>query len=593
MKKLLAILLSVFMLFSLAACGGNTAGGKEEVAYSAAAAKCYNMDLSSIEGYESYVVENGTWAETYDVIIALSKTEADATKRTALYHAAEDLLMETGCICPLYFYTDIYMIKDSVKGYFGTPLGMKYYKYCTVDGSGENININLASEPDTIDPAANSSVDGGTICNACFSGLVGYDANGKLVADCAKELPTPVANEDGTVTYNFELRDGLKWSDGSDLTAADFEYSWKRAATDAYDYGYLFEVIDGMDYTGNLNVAASEDGKTFSVTLTVDVPYFFELCAFPTFMPVKKDVVEGNEAWATDPATYVSNGAYVLKSWDHDSQMVFVKNENYWDAANVSMNQITNYLSDDDVTILGWFKNGQCDFIDTVPNDEIATLKVEYPTEFQIGAQLGTYYVNFNNNANLLPASYCEGKSVEEITLANNDVRKALGLLLDRNYICEEIGQAGQEPASSFVSKGITNPDGSEFYKTAGHNAGFNGYYDVAESAFASNCAAAVETLKKYYTFDGDKITDFPSATYLFNTSTGHQAIGEYIQSALAAYGVNISLDNQEWNTFLQTRKDGNYTIARNGWLADYNDAISYLDMWVTSSGNNDAQFGK
>jgi oligopeptide transport system substrate-binding protein len=142
---------------------------------------------------------------------------------------------------------------------------------------------------------------------------------------------------------------------------------------------------------------------------------------------------------------------------------------------------------------------------------------------------------------------------------------------------------------------GMTENDGSEFYKNAGTSADFDGYYNVATEAYEANYASAVATLKKYYTFDeaSGKFTNIPTLKYIYNTNDGHKAIAEYIQSAVAAIGINMTLTNQEWNTFLNTRKDGDYSVARNGWVADYNDPISFLDMWITVSGNNDVQFGK
>lgn len=185
----------------------------------------------------------------------------------------------------------------------------------------------------------------------------------------------------------------------------------------------------------------------------------------------------------------------------------------------------------------------------------------------------------------------------EEAEAARAEVRQAIGLLFDRNYIVTEIGQAGQLPASSFVPMGMTDADGSEFYKNAGHVEGVTGYYDVTddEDVYMANFDKAVETLKKYYTYDeaNGVFTNFPSLTYLYNTSEAHKAIGEYLQSAVSAVGITMNLNNQEWNTFLNTRKAGDYSIARNGWLADYNDPICFLDMWVTGSGNNDVQYGK
>ena len=186
--------------------------------------------------------------------------------------------------------------------------------------------------------------------------------------------------------------------------------------------------------------------------------------------------------------------------------------------------------------------------------------------------------------------------TADELTDAQKEaeIRYALSLLFDRNYIVEEIGQAGQVPASSFVAMGMTDADGSEFYKNAGSSDEYDGYYDVSVEAYEDNYAKAYEILTKYYEVDANgMLVNFPTLTYLYNTSEGHKAIGEYLQSALAGVGITMNLENQEWNTFLNTRKNGDYSVARNGWLADYNDPICFLDMWTTGSGNNDVQFGK
>ena len=472
------------------------------------------------------------------------------------------------------------------------------------------INVCLASEPDTIDPALNSAVDGATLTAHLFSGLAKWaqDENGNLeiVADAATELPEGVTNEDGTVTYTYTLRDGMTWSDGQPVTAGDFAFAWKRAASPALaaDYGYMFEVVDGYadvwatDDAGNyvnpdaeLNVVALDD-KTLQVTLSNAVAYWNELLAFPAYFPVREDVV-ANEAWATDPSTYVCNGPYTMAAWDHNSVISLQKNPNYYDADAITMDTINFYLSDDANNMLSNFENRSWQLIDDVPTNEIASLKEEYPDEFVVAGQIGTYYVCWNINEEILPASSTlTGSDAEK---AKEEIRNAIGLLLDRNYIVEEIGQAGQVPASSFVAMGMTDADGSQFYQNAGHNDAFDGYYDVSKDSFESNFNTAVEILKKYYTFDEatQQFTDFPTLTYLYNTGESHKAIGEYLQSALAAVGITMNLENQEWATFLNTRKNGDYSIARNGWLADYNDPICFLDMWTTASGNNDVQFGK
>ena len=476
--------------------------------------------------------------------------------------------------------------------------------------SATSIAVCLASEPDTVDPALNSSVDGATMLTHLFAGLAKWaqtdDGKLEIVPDCAEELVEGVENEDGTVTYTYTLRDGLVWSDGQPVTAGDFEFAWQRAASTALaaDYGYMYEVVDGYndiwetDADGNyvnpdakLNVKALDE-KTLQVTLGNHVAYWNELLAFPTYFPVREDVV-ANESWATDPSTYVCNGPYKMTGWEHNSVITLEKNPDFVDADSITMDKIEFYLSDDSNNMLSNFQNGTWQLIDDVPTNEIANLKTEYPDEFVVAGQIGTYYVCWNINQNILPASSTlTGVEKEK---AEAEIRNAVSLLFDRNYIVDQITQAGQVPASSFVAMGMTNPDGSQFYETAGHDDSITGYYDVSADAYASNYASAIETLKKYYTYDeaSQKFTDFPTMTYLYNTNDSHKAIAEYLQGALAAVGINMQLENQEWNTFLNTRKNGDYNIARNGWLADYNDPICFLDMWVSASGNNDVQYGK
>lgn len=452
----------------------------------------------------------------------------------------------------------------------------------------------LASEPDTIDPALNSALDGATMLVHLFSGISKWSQNEdgslSITADAAVELPEGVLNDDGTVTYTYTLRDGLKWSDGQDVTAGDFEFAWKRAASTELggDYGYMFEVIKG--YPDDLAVTATDD-KTLEVTLNNEVRYWNELMAFPTYFPVREDVV-ANESWATNASTYVCNGPYTITSWTHNSVITMEKNPNYIDADAITMDKIEFYLSDDTNNMLTNFQNGSWLLIDEVPVNEIPNLKTQYPDEFVVAGQIGTYYICWNINENILPAgSTLTGAEAET---AQAEIRNALGMILDRNYIVEQIAQGGQVPASSFISMGFVDADGNDFSANAGGNE-FSGYFDTSAEAFESNYNTAIEILKKYYDFDeaSQKFTNVPTLTYIYNTSDSHKAIAEYFQGAWAALGINVQLENQEWNTFLNTRKSGDYSVARNGWVADYTDPTCYVDMWITESGNNDIQYGK
>ena len=459
--------------------------------------KMYNLDLTSL-GYDTKV-ENGTWAETYDVLITKIKTCTDTAKRYQMMHMAEDMLMDTGCIIPLYYYTDLYMIDDKVDGFFSNPLGYKYFMYATNNGSTETISVCLASEPDHIDPALNSAVDGATLIAHLFQGLAKWvqDENGKFVIapDAAVELPEGVENEDGTVTYTYTLRDGLKWSNGEPVKASDYVFAWNRAVNPATgaDYEYMFEVVKGYA-DGQLAISAPDD-KTLVVTLNNAVAYWNELLAFPIYFPVYEAAV-ADEAWETSPQTLICNGPYKMTGWEHDSVITLTKNDDFIDADSITMKEIKFYLSDDANNMLANFKNGTWQLIDDVPTNEIANLKKDYPNNFVIAGQIGTYYVCFNVNADLLPkSSTLTGVEKEK---AQAEIRKAIALLFDREYICEAIAQGGQVPASSFVAMGMTDADGTEFYKNAGNNS-FVGYYDASKGAVEGNVKSALATLSKYY----------------------------------------------------------------------------------------------
>ena len=268
-----------------------------------------------------------------------------------------------------------------------------------------------------------------------------------------------------------------------------------------------------------------------------------------------------------------------MTSWEHSSVITLEKNDNYVNAAKVTMPKINFYLSDDENNMLTNFKNKSWQLIDEVPTNEMASLKAEYPNEYKATGQLGTYYVCWNINTPLLLAS--SGLTGADKVKAEAEIRRALALVIDRNYIVDSISQGGEVPASSFIAMGLTDADGTQFYQNAGSNS-FTGYYDVSADAYQSNWNSAIETLKKYYNYDeaSGKFTDIPTMTYLYNTNENHKAIGENIQGIFSGLGINMNLENQEWATFLETRKAGDYTVARNGWLADYTD-IYMIDSSV------------
>ncbi|MBQ8162071.1 MAG: peptide ABC transporter substrate-binding protein [Clostridia bacterium] len=519
----------------------------------------------------------------YDARIAQIKSTTDFAERVKLMHEAEDELMETGAIVPLYYYNDVYMAREGLTGYYSNAYATKFFMYADY-GENTTLKLQLASEPDKLDPALNSSVDGACLAANSFGGLYTYDAQGEL----APNFATGYTVSDDGLTYVFSIREGLKWSDGTDLTAADFEYSWKRAASDetAADYSYMFDGIAG--YPDDLQVSASEDGTTFTVVLKSPCAYMLDLAAFPTFFPVQKACVEASAtpdnpgAWALE-AGFVTSGAYTLESWDHNVSMVYVKNPYYWDAENVKLERLEFMLSDDDTAIFAAYQNGDLDFTDSVPTDQIASL-LDNP-EFHIVDELGTYYVAFNVKSKLF-----DGLTVEQAA----NVRKALGLLIDRQYIVDTVGQTGQKVATSFLPAGMLNGNGGIFKDAAEWNYpnGSDGYY-----AEDPDIDQAIELLKSAgYEFDANNMLSAStplSFEYLTNNTSGHIAAAECMQQDFAQIGINMTIKSIDWAVFLNERKEGNYDVAREGWIADFNDPINMLEMWTTVSGNNDAQFGR
>lgn len=446
------------------------------------------------------------------------------------------------------------------------------------------ISINLASEPQTIDPALNSTVDGGCMIVNSFAGLYTYDKDGNLIPQLASDMPE--VSDDGTV-YTVKMIKS-QWSNGEEVTANDFVYSWNRVIDEktAADYAYLFDIIARND-DGSLAVEATDD-YTLKITLTNPCPYFNDLMAFPTFFPVYQKDVEKADPDGKNPgkwcqeAGFVSNGAYTLKSWKHNESMVYVKNPKYYDADNVTMDEIHIMLSADDTATYAAYNSGDLDFVDTVPNDEISTLNGKN-SDFHIIPNLGTYYVGFNVNDPIF-----DGKTVEQA----ESMRKAMNLLIDREFIVENVGQTGQVVADSFVPAGMSDGNGGVF-KTDDTS-----YYDATKTG-----ADQVEEAKKLlesagYTFtdNGDgtyKCDPAISMTFLTNDDSGHVAVGESMQQDFALLGINMEIKSEDWNVFIEDRKSGNFTIAREGWLADYNDPINMLEIFTTDSGNNDMQLGK
>lgn len=447
----------------------------------------------------------------------------------------------------------------------------------TVDKDFE-LNVNFASEPQTIDPALNSAVDGAVMINHMFEGLYKWVDDGNGNATLALGQASDVQVNDDKTVYTFTIREDAKWSDGKAVTANDFVYAWQRLVdpATAADYSYMAdillnanEIMAGEADKATLGVEAVDE-RTLVVTLHTPCPYFEEIMAFPALMPVRQDMIEaGGDQWTFSIDTYVGNGPYKMESWEHGANIRIVKSETYYDYAKLGPKAINFKLMDDANAIYAAYQSGELNFIEEVPVAEIPALLES--GELDIDPYIGTYYVCFQT---------------QKAPFDDVRVRKAFSLTIDRNYIVEQITQTGQLPATGFVPSGINDAEGAsgDDFRTVGGD-----YMDVSKEAYAANCEEARRLLAEAGYANGE---GFPVVEYLYNTSESHKAIGEALQQMWQTeLGVTVNLVNQEWNTFLQTRKEGNYSIARNGWIADYNDPMSFLDMWMTGGGNNDAQY--
>ena len=530
----------------------------------------------------------------YDALVDSIKAENDPAAREALMHEAEAMLMDTGAVVPITYYTDPYMMKTGVEGVYGTIEGFKYFMYATYEGA-DTLRINLASEPDRLDPALLYTVDGACLAVNSFAGLYTHAADGTL----QPELATGYTVSDDGLTYTFTLREGLTWSDGEPLTAEDFVYSWQRAADPANGavYSYLYSIIAGYGTDAGLAVSASEDGLSFTVELAAPCPYMLDLAAFPAFYPVPQHCVEAAEgylnedgslldpgAWATE-AGFVTSGAYTLESWTHDESMVYVKNPNYWNAQSVTMERLEFMLSADDATIYAAYRAGDLDFIDTVPADEMPALLESGDPEFYVADNLGTYFLCFNVNSPMF-------EGMTDAQAAN--VRKAISMLIDRTWISETV-RLTEPPANTFVPAAMADGNGGIFRQNDDAYT-YPDAEDVGYMSLTSDVEGAIALLEEAgYTFEGGVLSaETPlSFEYLVNPGTQHEGVAQLIQEDLAVVGIEMTIRSVEWNVLPGEMMAGNFDVGRLGMNADFNDPICFLEMFTTASGNNFCQLGR
>ena len=444
--------------------------------------------------------------------------------------------------------------------------------------------VQYGSNPETLDPALNSAIDASNTIITIFEPLLLINENNEVIGGQAESWE---ASEDG-LTWTFTMRDGLKWSDGTDLNAKDFEYSFKRMVDPNTAAPYAetcLGMIDGFeeaagfpDADGNptaepnpdaLNVKASDDGKTLTIVLSYPCSYFDKMAAFAAMSPVQQATVEANgDSWCTSADTFVSNGPYMITDWTPSERIVLTKNPTYvggWDSSKIVSDTITLLLLEDSSASYAAYNSGEAVLVKDVPTDEIPSLtKAEDGGDFYVDTILGTYYVSLN---------------LQRDAFKDAKVRKALSLAIDRDYVANTIMQGTYSAADSIVGPGIVDESGY-FHD--------NGNAPYISADYEANLAEAKKLLEEAGYPNGE---GYPTIEYSTNDAGYHVPLAEYLQQAWGDLGITLTINKMEWSSFTPARRAGEYDVARNGWVMDYNDPSNMLDLFCTSNGNNDGKY--
>lgn len=428
--------------------------------------------------------------------------------------------------------------------------------------------VNNGSEPGSLHPGKATGTHDSWVLEHTLEGLTKKSPDGNIVAGMAAELPK--ASADG-LTYTIKLRDA-KWTNGDPVTAGDFEYAWKYclAPATASEYAYQMYYLKGGEAyntsseTDPAKLKALEDAvgvkalddKTLQVTLEQPTPYFVELLSFYTYYPVPSKVQAANENWYTEAATYVSNGAFKLAEWNHKESVKIVKNPDYYDAASIKLDGIEFVMLEDSTSAWQMYQNDEIHLLYPIPTEVTNQLRTAKSPELKIGADLSIYYYGMNTTKK---------------PFNNVKVRKALAMAIDRTAIVENVTMGGQLPAFSMVPAGIPDTTG-DFRKNGG-------------DYFKEDVEEAKKLLAEGLKEEGVNTLNF---TLTYNTSDAHKKIAEAIQEMWRKnLGIEVKLENVEFQVKLDRERVLDYEMSRSGWIGDYVDPMTFLDMWTSFSQQN------
>lgn len=426
--------------------------------------------------------------------------------------------------------------------------------------------VNLVQEPPQMNPILSTDSVSGNVQRHVFEGLTRLGKDGKPIAGIAEKWESA----DNGMKWTFTLRDA-KWSDGTPVTADDFKYSFLTLlkADTASEYAYLgYYFKNGEAY--NKGTAKAEDvgikvldPKKLEITLERPAPFILDLLAFHSFLPVKKDFYEkqeGGKKYGAEADKMLYNGPWTIREWKHEDSIVLVKNPNYWNAKEINLEEIKFVMIKDSNTGLNTFKAGEVDMI-LLTGDQVTQVKAEglKPVAFDDGS---SWYFEFNT---------------KDKVMSNPNIRKALALSIDRKAFVTGVLKNNSKPAYSFTNPVIrgekdsfANEVGAPFVKD--NDAKAKELFDKGLKELGLDKAPKIEMI-------GD------------DTDTARKYMQAFQEMWKKNLGFEVTLSNIPMKARLERTKNKDFSIVMAGWSADYNDPISFLDMFETGNGNNHTSY--
>ncbi|WP_461535862.1 peptide ABC transporter substrate-binding protein [Spongorhabdus nitratireducens] len=420
------------------------------------------------------------------------------------------------------------------------------------------------AEPASLDPQKVEGTPGSTVTKDLFEGLITQDADGNVIPGQAESWTV----SDDNKVFTFKIRDNAKWSNGEPVKASDFVFAFRRAVDPALASRYAWymeiptiinatDIVNGKMKPETLGVKALDD-KTFQVTLEKPVPYFVKMLAHQTMFPVPEAVVKKfGDDW-TRPENIVTNGAFTLKDWVVNEKLVLERNANYWNDKETVIDKVTYLPITSQTAELSRYKAGELDMTNEIPLEHYKSLKKQIPEQIKTTPQLGTYYYAFN---------------LQEKPFDDVRIRQALSYAINRSAITDYILKQGQIPAYTFTPQAVAGftPPATEYSKLS-----------------QKERDQKARDLMKAAGFDKSNPLKL---NLLYNTSESHKKVAIAISQMWKPLGVQVTLENQEWKTFLDSRDEGKFQVARAGWIGDYNEPSTMLDLNTTTHGNNDGKY--